>query len=163
MKPSLGLSPAEVADVAGAAIAGGAAFVKDDEILGDPAWCPLDERVRAVAKVLAPGVVYCPNITGPSSTLAGRARRVVDLEVTGLLVNALALGLDGLIASGGLTWGVPILARRAGSGPCSRSEWFGATDAVLAKWCRLCGADYGIVGAVPGGTVRFGGGGVGQP
>jgi hypothetical protein len=71
VKPALGLSPVEVADVVRAAVAGGATFVKDDETLGDPSWCPMEERVAAVAKVLEPGVVYCPNVTGrrsPSST-----------------------------------------------------------------------------------------------
>ena len=52
VKPAVGLAPAEVADVARAAIAGGATFVKDDELLGDPPWCPLEDRVRAVAATL---------------------------------------------------------------------------------------------------------------
>ena len=46
-------------------------------------WCPLAERVRAVAKVLEPGVVYCPNVTGPSAGLIDRARMAVDLGATG--------------------------------------------------------------------------------
>ena len=56
VKPPLGLSPAQVGDIARAAVAGGARFVEDDETLGDPGWCPLAERVPAVAKALEPGV-----------------------------------------------------------------------------------------------------------
>ncbi len=150
VKPSLGLSPAEVGEVARAAVAGGAMFIKDDEILGDPAWCPIDERVRAVAKVLEPGVVYCANVTGPSVTLLARARRVVDLGATGVMVNAFAQGLDSVLALRQAGLGVPILAHRAGSGALTRNPAFGATGAVLARLARLCGGDYWIVGAFGG-------------
>jgi ribulose-bisphosphate carboxylase large chain len=150
VKPSLGLSPAEVADVARAAVAGGADFVKDDEILGDPSWCPLEERVRAVAKVLEPGVVYCANVTGSGVSLVERARRVVSLGATGVMVNAFAQGLDAVVALRQADLGVPILAHRAGSGPIARNDRFGARGSVLARLARLCGADYWIVGAFGG-------------
>lgn len=152
VKPPLGLAPAEVADVARVAVAGGATFVKDDETLGDRPWCPLAERVRAVAKVLAPGVVYCPNVSGPSAGLLDRARTAVDLGATGLLVNPFAQGLDALVALRTAGLGVPIFAHRAGSGPWARNADFGPTGAVLARLLRLCGADYVVVGAF-GGTL----------
>jgi ribulose-bisphosphate carboxylase large chain len=152
VKPSLGLSPMEVGEVARAAVAGGAVFIKDDEVLGDPPWCPLDERVPAVVKALEPGVVYCPNITGSSVSLLARARRVVDMGATGIMVNAFAQGLDALLALRQADLGVPILAHRAGSGALTRNDRFGASGAVLARLCRLCGADYWIVGAF-GGTL----------
>lgn len=150
VKPALGLSPTEVAAVASAAIAGGATFVKDDEQLGDPPWCPLEARVRAVARVLEPGVVYCANVTGPTATLLERARRAVELGATGLMVNAFAQGLDAVLALRSAALGVPLFAHRAGSGPWSRNDRYGATAAVLARLTRLCGADYVIVGAYGG-------------
>ncbi len=150
VKPALGLSPREVADVARAAVAGGAGFIKDDEILGDPDWCPLAERVAAVAGVLEPGVVYCANVTGRGQSLVGRARQAVALGATGIMVNAFAQGLDGLLALREAELGVPILAHRAGSGAITRNERFGARGAVLARLARLCGADYWIVGAFGG-------------
>jgi ribulose-bisphosphate carboxylase large chain len=152
VKPALGLSPAEVAEVVRAAVAGGARFVKDDETLGDPPWCPLEERVEAVSKVLDAGVVYCPNITGPGRGLLDRARRAVDLGATGLLLNPFAQGLDGLVALREAALGVPLFAHRAGSGPWARNPAFGPTGAVLARLLRLCGADYVVVGGF-GGTL----------
>jgi ribulose-bisphosphate carboxylase large chain len=149
-KPSLGLTPVEVAEVARAAVTGGASFIKDDEILGNPEWCPLEERVEAVAKVLAPGVVYCANITGPGVSLVERARRVVALGATGLMVNAFAQGLDSVVALRQADLGVPILAHRAGSGAITRNDRFGARGSVLAALARQCGADYWIVGAFGG-------------
>jgi ribulose-bisphosphate carboxylase large chain len=150
VKPSLGLSPAEVADVVAAATAGRASFVKDDELMGDPSWCPLEERVRAVAAVLPPGVVYCANVTGPIGTLLDRARRAVDAGATGLMVNAVAQGIDSVLALRQLELGVPILVHRAGSGPWCRNDRFGLSGAVLTRLLRLCGADYVIVGAFDG-------------
>ena len=152
VKPPLGLRPSEVADVARAAVAGGAGFLKDAETLGDPPWCPLAERARAVAKVLEPGVVYCPNVTGPSVTLLDRARAAVDLGATGLLVDPFAQGLDSLVALREAGLEVPLFAHRAGSGPWARNAAFGPSGAVLARLLRLCGADYVVVGGF-GGTL----------
>jgi ribulose 1,5-bisphosphate carboxylase large subunit-like protein len=152
VKPPLGLSAADVGEVARRAVAGGATFVKDDETLGDPPWCPLAERVRAVAKVLDPGVVYCPNVTGPPATLLDRARAAVDLGATGVLVNPVAQGLGALVALREAGLGVPVFAHRAGSGPWARNASFGPTGAVLARLLRLCGADYVVAGGF-GGTL----------
>jgi len=149
-KPSLGLSPAECAAAADAAARGGAMLVKDDELLGDPPWCPLEERVRAVASVLHPSVVYCPNVTGPSTSLVDRARRVVELGATGVMVNAFAQGLDAVLALRDAALGVPVFAHRVGSGPLARGERFGASGAVLASLTRWCGADFVQVGAYGG-------------
>ena len=150
VKPPLGLSASQVADVVRAAVAGGATFVKDDETLGDRPSCPLADRVRAVAEVLEPGVVYCANVTGPATALLDRARTAVDLGATGLLVDPFAQGLDGLLALREAGMGVPIFAHRAGSGPWARNPDFGPTGAVLARLLRLCGADYVVVGGFGG-------------
>lgn len=150
VKPSLGLAPHQVAEIARLAVAGGAALIKDDETMGDPPWCPLEERVAAVVKVLEPGVVYCANVTGPVESLLDRARRAVDLGATGLLVNPFAMGLGALLGLRRAELGVPLFAHRAGSGPWARNDRFGATGAVLARLTRLCGADYVIAGAYGG-------------
>lgn len=150
VKPSLGLRPDEVARVALAAQRGGARLVKDDELMGDPSWCPLEDRVRAVADALHPSVVYCPNITGPTAGLVDRAHRVVELGATAVMINAFAQGLDAVLALRDLDLGVPIFAHRVGSGPLTRNERFGVSGAVLARLTRLSGADYVQVGAFGG-------------
>ena len=150
VKPSLGLAPAEVAAVVAAAASGGAALVKDDELLGDPAWCPLSERIKAVAAVCPPSVVYCANVTGPSATLVPRARRAVELGATGVMVNAFTQGLDAVLALRQADLGVPVLAHRVGSGPWARNQRFGVSGAVVARLTRLAGADYVLVGAFGG-------------
>jgi ribulose-bisphosphate carboxylase large chain len=150
VKPSLGLAPHQVAEVARAAVAGGAALIKDDETLGNPSWCRFDERVVAVANVLEPGVVYCANVTGPAESVVERARRAVELGTTGLLVNPFAMGLGALVAVRRARLGVPVLAHRAGSGPWARNSSFGPSGSVLTRLTRLAGADYVIAGAYGG-------------
>ena len=150
VKPSLGLSPGAVAEVVAAATGAGATLIKDDELMGDPDWCPLEERVRAVAQVLPEGVTYCANVTGPVETLVERARRVVELGATGLMVNAVAQGMGGLLALRRAGLGVPILVHRAGSGPWTRNGPFGVSGAVLTRLFRWCGADVVLAGAFGG-------------
>jgi len=147
VKPSLGLTPAQVADVASQLAAGGADLVKDDELLGDPEWCPLEERVRAVAAV---GVRYAANITGPVDSLLTRAKRAVELGAGALMVNAFAQGLDSLRAMREADLGVPIFAHRVGAALWVRQPAFGVAPAVVAELTRLCGADYVQVGSFSG-------------
>jgi ribulose-bisphosphate carboxylase large chain len=150
-KPSLGLRPAELARLAAAHGEAGAVLVKDDELLGDPSWCPLYERVSAVAGALAgSSCIYTPNITGPVGGLLERARRAVELGATGVMVNAFTQGLDAVLALREAGLGVPVFAHRVGSGPWARNSRFGATGAVLASLTRLCGADFVQVGAYGG-------------
>ena len=150
VKPSLGLGPTEVAKVAAALAEGGAVLVKDDELMGDPPWCPLEDRVRAVVSVLANGTIYCPNVTGPTAGLVDRARRVVELGATGVMVNAFTQGLDAVLALRQAGLGVPIFAHRVGSGPWVRGGQFGVAGSVLCSLTRLCGADFVQVGAFGG-------------
>jgi ribulose 1,5-bisphosphate carboxylase large subunit-like protein len=147
VKPSLGLSPAEVADTAARLAAAGAELVKDDELLGDPEWCPLEERVRLVA---ATGVTYAANVTGPIETLLSRAARVVELGAGAVMVNAFAQGLDALRALRAADLGVPLFAHRVGAALWARQPAFGVAPAVVAELTRLCGADFVQVGSFSG-------------
>jgi 3-oxoisoapionate-4-phosphate transcarboxylase/hydrolase len=147
VKPSLGLSPAEVAATAAQLAQAGADLVKDDELLGDPEWCPLEERVRAVAGA---GVNYAANVTGPVETLLERARRVVELGAGAVMINAFAQSLDALRALREAELGVPLFAHRVGAAMWARQPGFGVAPAVVAELTRLCGADYVQVGSFSG-------------
>lgn len=147
VKPSLGLSPAEVTATAAQLAAAGADLVKDDELLGDPEWCPLEERVRAVA---AAGVNYAANVTGPVDTLLARAERVVELGAGAVMINAFAQGLDSLRALRAAELGVPLFVHRVGAALWVRQRAFGVAPAVVAELTRLCGADYVQVGSFSG-------------
>jgi hypothetical protein len=150
VKPSLGLSPSQVAATAKQLAAGGAHLIKDDELLGDPEWCPLNERVSAVSAVLPSGIRYAANVTGPVDSLLERAARVVELGAGAVMVNAFAQGLDSLRALREADLGVPIFAHRVGGALWARQRTFGVAPDVIAELTRLCGADFVQVGSFTG-------------
>jgi ribulose-bisphosphate carboxylase large chain len=153
VKPSLGLGPDEVAATAGALARGGCDLIKDDELLADPDWCPLAERVPAVAAALAAvgrPVLYAANISGPVDTLLERAAAAVDAGATAIMVNAFATGIDAVrsVAAAGL--GVPVLAHRVGAGPIARNAEVGVDGSVLCELTRIAGADLVQIGGFGG-------------
>jgi ribulose-bisphosphate carboxylase large chain len=150
VKPSLGLSPAEAARTAAALARGGADLVKDDELLGDPDWCPFEERVRRVVAELPEGVRYAPNVTGPPESLLARAELAAELGTGAVMVNAFAQGLGSLLALRRRELGVPLFAHRVGAALWTRQPCFGVAPAVVAEVTRLCGADYVQVGSFTG-------------
>ena len=149
VKPSLGLGPREVAETAAALARGGADLIKDDELLGDREWCPLEERVRAVTADIPPEVRYAPNLSGSAGGLLARAERAVELGASALMVNAFAQGLDALRLLRSAELGVPLFAHRVGAALWLRGS-FGISGTVLAELTRLCGGDYVQAGSFTG-------------
>jgi ribulose-bisphosphate carboxylase large chain len=153
VKPSLGLAPDEAAATAAALARGGCDLVKDDELLADPEWCPLLERVAAVAGALA-GVdrpcLYAPNVSGPVEGLLERASAVVAAGATAVMVNAFAQGIDAVRALACAGLGVPVLAHRVGAGPLVRNRDVGVDGSVLCELTRIAGADLVQIGGFGG-------------
>ncbi|MPS61584.1 RuBisCO large subunit C-terminal-like domain-containing protein, partial [Acinetobacter sp.] len=52
IKPSIGLTPGQTAELVDSLCAAGIDFIKDDELIADPPYAPFDERLRAVMPVL---------------------------------------------------------------------------------------------------------------
>jgi ribulose-bisphosphate carboxylase large chain len=153
VKPSLGLAPAEVAATAEALARGGCDLIKDDELLADPEWCPLAERVPAVAGALAAvgrPCLYAANVSGPVDTLLDRASEAVEAGAGAVMINVFATGIDGVrvLAASGL--GVPVFAHRVGAGPLVRNAEFGVAGSVLCELTRIAGADFVQIGGFGG-------------
>jgi 3-oxoisoapionate-4-phosphate decarboxylase len=147
VKPALGLSPSQAAAVAGELAAGGAALVKDDELMADPADSPLVERVRAVTAAIPPHVRYAPNVSGPPETLLARAEAAVAAGAGALMVNAFLQGLGSVGALRAAGFGVPVFVHRVGSSFLRRGGAVSVSGRVLAELTRLLGADYVQVGS----------------
>lgn len=147
VKPSLGLSPREFAETAAALARGGADLVKDDELLGDQHWCPLEERVPRVVEAVGPDAVYAVNVTGSPGSLLRRAERAVELGARAVMLTVFAQGLGALAALRAHPLGVPIFAHRVGGALWTRGRDFGVSGPVVAELTRLLGADYVQVGS----------------
>jgi ribulose-bisphosphate carboxylase large chain len=103
VKPSIGLSPADLADLVGELAAAGVDFIKDDELQGNGPTAPLAERIRAVMPVLQrhadrTGILpmYAFNITDDIDRLEANHDLVVAAGGTCVMVCINLVGLAGL-------------------------------------------------------------------
>lgn len=148
VKPSIGLSPAELGELVGELAAAGVDFIKDDELQGNGPGAPLAERVRAVMPVLErhadrTGVkpMYAFNITDDIDRLEANHDLVVSAGGTCVMVCVNLVGLPGLDYIRRRA-GVPIHGHRTMFGAISRSEQVGLSFRAWQKLVRLSGADH---------------------
>ena len=148
VKPSIGLSPDELAEVVGELAAAGIDFIKDDELQGNGPTAPLAERVRAVMPVLErhadrTGVkpMYAFNITDDIDRLEANHDLVVAAGGTCVMACVNLVGLAGLEFLRRRAQ-VPIHGHRAMFGAISRSEQVGFSFRAWQKLARLSGADH---------------------
>jgi ribulose-bisphosphate carboxylase large chain len=147
VKPNIGLAPAPFAAIAEEAWMGGLDIAKDDEMLADIEWSPLDERARLMGEARARAAcatgeakLYMANVTDEVS----RIRELHDVAVArgagALLVNTLPVGLSGLRMLREHAR-VPLFAHFPMVAALTRVPGYGVHSRVLTKLQRLCGAD----------------------
>jgi ribulose-bisphosphate carboxylase large chain len=148
VKPSIGLAPAELAELVGELATAGVDFIKDDELQGNGSHAPLAERVRAVMPVLErhadrTGVkpMYAFNITDDIDRLEANHDLVVAAGGTCIMVCINMIGLSGLDYIRRRSQ-VPIHGHRAMFGAVSRSQQVGIHFRAWQKLVRLAGADH---------------------
>jgi 3-oxoisoapionate-4-phosphate transcarboxylase/hydrolase len=148
IKPSIGLSPGEIAEVVGELAAAGIDFIKDDELQGNGSKAPLKERIRAVMPALErqadrTGVkpMYAFNITDDIDRLEANHDAVVQAGGTCVMVCINMVGLAGLDYLRRRSQ-VPIHGHRAMFGAISRSDQLGIGFRAWEKLVRLTGADH---------------------
>ncbi len=155
LKPSVGLTPEDAADLAVQYAEGGADIVKDDE-LASARYDSLAERCRAVAAALRRAserrgrpAFYALNITGPLDELYRRLDLCRSYDNVWPMICEYAVGLDVLRLVAARA-GRPVLCHRAGVGASIRSGRFGMSQAVQVKLTRLCGGDLVHCGSYKG-------------
>jgi len=148
IKPSVGLSPAETAALAGELAVAGIDFIKDDELQADGPACPFEDRARAVMAVLnahadktGKRVMYAFNLTGEVDAMRRRHDLVRDLGGSCVMVSLNSVGLAGMLALARHS-ALPIHAHRNGWGALSRAPMLGWSYPAWSKLWRLAGADH---------------------
>ncbi len=151
VKPAVGLTPEAYADMARTLVEAGADFVKDDELMADAPYCPFEQRVTAVMRVLKDYAqrtgrkpMYAFNITGDIDAMMRRHDFVLAAGGNCVQVN---LNQAGLVAVSYLrrNGALPIHGHRSGWGIYSRQPWFGMDFKPYALLWRLVGVDHLIV------------------
>ena len=88
VKPKTGLSPEQLLEVVKEMVDGGVNFIKEDEILSNPHFCKLEDRVPLISRYLRDkNVIYCFSIHSDPTKILKRAQLVYDLGGNGIHVN----------------------------------------------------------------------------
>jgi 2,3-diketo-5-methylthiopentyl-1-phosphate enolase len=157
IKPCTGFSPQEGAGLFAESARGGVDIIKDDELLGNPAFNPLRERVaayrRSADQVYAETghrAIYCANITDRPDRILDNAHRAEELGAGMVMINAVSAGLGFVQALAEDTgFGLPILTHYAGAGALTESPSSGiSSPLLLGKFCRLAGADASMFSSI---------------
>lgn len=148
VKPSVGLSPEQTADLVSRLAAAGLDFVKDDELMGDPPHSPFADRLGLVLDVIERSadrtgrrMMYAANITGEMDDML---RRIELIQSRGHSCCMVVLGSAGLSAITTLRrrTGLAIHGHRAGWGMYDRSPDLGMSYTAYQKIWRLAGVDH---------------------
>ncbi len=148
IKPSIGLSPQQTAELVKILCEAGLDFIKDDELQTNSPSSPLQERVAAVMRVIndhaektGRKVMYAFNITADLDDMLHHHDIVVEHGGTCLMVNLMAVGLTGvhhLCKHSKL----PVHGHRAGWGMLTREPSLGMEYIAFQKFFRLAGVDH---------------------
>ena len=148
IKPSVGLTPEQTAELVRTLAEAGVDFVKDDELIASPPYSPVESRAAAVLHVLndhaqrtGKKVMYAFNISGELDEMKRRHDAILALGGDCVMLNMFSVGLAGFAALRRHSQ-LPIHAHRNGWGIYSRSPHIGIDYVAFQKFWRLAGADH---------------------
>lgn len=147
IKPSIGLSPAETAEIVKILAEAGIDFIKDDELMANPPHSPLRERVKMVMQVIndmadrtGKKTMYAFNITDNIDAMQRHYDTILEHRGTCAMVSLNSVGMAGVkrIADRGE---LPIHGHRNGWGMLTRCPMLGMDFSAYQKLWRMAGID----------------------
>jgi len=155
VKPKMGLTAQEWAEVAYEAAVGGVDFIKDDENLTDQAFCPLEDRVVHVLEKMdqvkeetGRTVLHAVNITATHDVMWRRIETALDNGAKCLMIDVILTGyqeLTQIARDPGIK--VPIHVHRTMHAAFTRNPLHGISMLPVAKIVRLAGGDQLHIGS----------------
>lgn len=156
IKPNLGWTPEEGAEIFYNAAKGGVDIIKDDELLpADESYCPLKERVtrfmekeKIVFEETGEHTLYSVNITDHIDKIKDNAYRAIEYGANSIMLNAYTAGHGALqMLAEDPNINVPILAHVDFAGAYAGATYTGVSAPLLiGKFTRLAGGDFQING-----------------
>jgi len=147
IKPSIGLTAAQTAELVDSLCAAGIDFIKDDELMADPPYAPFAQRLAAVMPVLHRHAdrtgrmpMYAINISGSIDQMLHRHDEVLRVGGTCVMVSINAVGPSG-VEHLRRHARLPIHGHRNGWGALTRCPSLGFEFAAYQKIWRLAGID----------------------
>ncbi len=151
---------------------GGVNIVKDDELLADPPFCTIDDRLEKVAKMIdkvkkdsGRTVLYALNVTDAPKKQEANIERALKNGANCLMFNVPTIGWASFAeAVTQINGRVPVLAHPDFGGAYFGSPHYGvSSQLILGKFMRIAGADfvvcpsaYGKVPQVPERVLALG-------
>jgi ribulose-bisphosphate carboxylase large chain len=147
VKPKVGLTPREYAQVAYNAWIGGCDVVKDDENLTSQSFNNFYKRIpltleacRKAEKLTGEKKAYLANCTAPAGEMIKRIKFVEKNHGNYIMLDILTLGWGALQLAREVTK-LPIHAHRAGHAMFDRTPEHGMSMEVIAQFARMIGVD----------------------
>ncbi|WP_422650352.1 3-oxo-isoapionate-4-phosphate transcarboxylase/hydrolase [Cupriavidus sp. H18C1] len=147
IKPSIGLTPEQTAELVDTLCAADIDFLKDDELIADPPYAPFEARLSAVMPVLKKHAdrlgrmpMYAINISGTIEEMRRRHDQVLALGGTCVMVSVNWTGHSGVEDLRRHSQ-LPIHGHRNGWGALTRCPELGMDFKAYQKIWRLAGVD----------------------
>lgn len=103
IKPSIGMSPEQTAELVKTLVEAGIDFIKDDELLGSSANSPFDKRVDAIMNVInahadktGKKVMYAFNLSDEIDQMQRNYEKIVKSGGTSAMISLNSVGLAGV-------------------------------------------------------------------
>ena len=147
IKPSIGLTPGQTAEMVQTLGEAGIDFIKDDELLSSSANSPFEERVRVVMKVVnkladktGKKTMYAFNLSGEIDEMLHRYETIVNAGGTCAMISLNSVGISGVkkVCDIGK---LAIHGHRNGWGMLTRHPLLGIDFTAYQKLWRLAGVD----------------------
>ena len=147
IKPSIGMSPQQTAELVKVLCEAGIDFIKDDELMANPPHSPFDERVDAIMRVInayadrtGKKVMYAFNVSDELDAMQRHYDKIVKSGGTCAMISLNSVGLSGakkICDIGALA----IHGHRNGWGMLNRHPLLGIEFPAYQKLWRLAGVD----------------------
>ena len=148
IKPNVGFSPEQTAELVARLCAAGIDLIKDDEVCADPAHAPLALRVKAVMAVIrahadrtGKRVMFAFNVSDEVDAMRRHADLVAAEGGTCVMVSVNWCGLSAVQTLRRHT-GLALHAHRNGYGALSRHPLLGISFQAYQTLWRLAGVDH---------------------
>ncbi|MDW5561911.1 MAG: RuBisCO large subunit C-terminal-like domain-containing protein [Methanomassiliicoccus sp.] len=162
VKPKIGLPPKGMADYIYEAGMGGLTNGKDDETLSNQRFCPLEDRVVAIAEAIdrvkqetGHIMMHAINISTNGERIVEVGERAQELGASELMVDVITCGFAAVQAlAEDPSIKLPIHVHRTMHGAITRNKDLGVSMQVFSKLVRMCGGDALHVGTFGVGKMK---------
>ncbi|MCM8568476.1 ribulose-bisphosphate carboxylase large subunit family protein [Gramella jeungdoensis] len=147
IKPSVGMTPENTAEIVKELLKAGIDFIKDDELMASTANSPFEKRVSLIMKEInkyqdrtGKKAMYAFNISGDLDTLRSNYESILKHDGSCAMISINSVGWAGVKAIADLGE-LSIHAHRNGWGMLNRHPLLGINFPAYAKLWRLAGVD----------------------